>query len=95
MATPIFQLGNEVTSNMSTDSASALASLQANITCPHCWFQFPPYDTKWISVHPSLQDDPKVPEGHRRFLPTQCDISGQAIDAKGESCSSWLVRDVI
>ena len=27
-----------------------------------------------------------MPEGHRRFLPTQCDISGQAIDVKGETC---------
>ncbi|MEJ7594423.1 MAG: hypothetical protein WKF77_23050 [Planctomycetaceae bacterium] len=71
---------------MSTHSASALGSLLAKITCPHCWFQFPPYDTKWISVHPSLQDDPKVPEGYRRFLPTRFDISGQAIDAKGEPC---------
>ena len=37
-------------------------------------------------MHPSLQDDPKVPEGYRRFLPTRFTTSGQAIDAKGESC---------
>ncbi len=77
--------------------------LLAKVTCPHCWTTFPPHDTKWVSAHPTLRDDQKVPEGGRRFLPTRFSVSGQAIDAKGELCSDLacprchltLPRDVI
>ncbi|MBL8819032.1 MAG: hypothetical protein JNL58_23590 [Planctomyces sp.] len=77
--------------------------LLAKVTCPHCWHTFPPHETKWVSAHPSLRDDPKVPEGGRRFLPTRFSVSGQAIDSKGELCTDLacphchltLPRDVI
>lgn len=62
-------------------------ALLPKITCPHCWFQFKPHEIKWISAHPSLRDDPKVPEGQRRFLPTRFSVTGQAIDPLGEKCS--------
>lgn len=79
------------------------SALLAKITCPHCWHTFPPHETKWVSAHPSLRDDTKVPEGGRRFLPTRFSVSGQAIDAKGELCTDLacpkchltLPRDVI
>ncbi len=57
------------------------------ITCPHCWHKSRPHEIKWISAHPELSDDPKVPEGQRRFIPTHFELSGQAIDALGEKCS--------
>jgi len=72
---------------MSTHSASALGSLLAKITCPHCWHKSRPYEIKWVSAHPSLRDDAKVPDGQRRFLPTRFHISGQAVDSLGERCS--------
>jgi hypothetical protein len=79
------------------------AGLLSKVTCPHCWHTFPPHDTKWVAAHPSLRDDPKVPEGGRRFLPTRFSVSGQAIDMKGELCTDLacprchlnLPRDVI
>ncbi|MEZ6121929.1 MAG: hypothetical protein R3C49_01995 [Planctomycetaceae bacterium] len=40
-----------------------------------------------MAAHPGLRDDPKIPEGQRRFLPTHFTLSGQAIDAQGEECS--------
>ncbi|MFN8709124.1 MAG: hypothetical protein ACK50J_20765 [Planctomyces sp.] len=61
--------------------------LLAKITCPHCWTTFPPHETKWVSAHPMLRDDQKVPEGGRRFLPTRFSVTGQAIDSLGELCS--------
>jgi len=93
------------TSNTANPKSSREDSpaLLAKVTCPHCWHSFPPHDTKWISAHPALRDDPKVPEGGRRFLPTRFSVSGQAIDSKGELCSELacprchlvLPRDVL
>ena len=59
----------------------------SKITCPHCWLQSRPFEIKWVSAHPNLRDDPKIPEGQRRFLPTHFEISGQAVDSLGEECS--------
>ncbi len=41
----------------------------------------------WVSAHPDLRDDPKIPDGQRRFLPTHFELSGQAVDSLGEECS--------
>ena len=62
-------------------------SILSQISCPHCWHKSKPFEIKWVSAHPSLRDDPKVPDGHRRFLPTRFHVSGQAIDSMGERCS--------
>lgn len=67
--------------------AARPSSGPAQITCPHCWYRSRPHEIKWVSAHPSLRDDPKVPDGQRRFLPTRFHITGQAIDAAGELCS--------
>ncbi len=88
---------------LKTASPPKPPGLLAKITCPHCWSIFPPHEIKWVSAHPSLRDDSKVPEGGRRFLPTRFSVSGQAIDSKGELCSELacprchltLPRDVI
>lgn len=59
----------------------------SRITCPHCWHKSRPHEIKWVSAHPELRDDPKVPDGQRRFIPTHFELSGQAVDAMGEQCS--------
>ena len=78
-------------------------ALLARVTCPHCWLKFKPHEIKWISSHPALRDDPKVPEGQRRFVPTRFSVSWQAIDPLGETCTELacprchlvIPRDVI
>jgi hypothetical protein len=62
-------------------------SILSQISCPHCWQRSKPHEIKWISAHPSLRDDPRVPDGQRRFLPTRFHVNGQAIDSMGERCS--------
>lgn len=59
----------------------------SRITCPHCWHKSRPHEVKWVSAHPNLRDDPKIPDGQRRFLPTHFELSGQAVDSLGEECS--------
>lgn len=63
------------------------SSILPRITCPHCWNQSRPDEVKWVSAHPDLRDDTKIPEGQRRFIPTHFELSGQAIDSLGEECS--------
>jgi hypothetical protein len=62
--------------------------LQRNITCPHCWAEFPAFDIRWIAHHPDLNDDPKVSGGQRRFLPSMYDVHGNAFDSRGEGCTA-------
>ena len=59
----------------------------SRITCPHCWHKSRPHEIKWVSAHPDLRDDPKIPDGQRRFVPTHFEISGQAIDSLNEECT--------
>lgn len=55
--------------------------------CPHCWTSFPPEDALWIAESPSLVGDLKLGESEReRFLPTEYDDRGFAVDAKGYPC---------
>ncbi len=68
-------------------NAEPSSGILRQITCPHCWQKSRPHEIKWISAHPTLRDDTKVPDGLRRFLPTRFDITGQAIDAGGELCT--------
>jgi hypothetical protein len=62
--------------------------LRRRITCPHCWTEFPPHETRWVSAHPDLRNDEKVGEDAQlRFLPSRFNFVGLAIDSKGVACS--------
>jgi hypothetical protein len=64
-------------------------SLRAQVTCPHCWKDFAPEDSLWISQHPDLSGDPRLGQDHQiRFLPTRFTVDGDAIDARGYACQS-------
>ena len=64
-----------------------LRKLLTSATCPHCWGTFPPEDVLWIAESPDLTGDRKLGENERvRFLPTQFDDQGFALDADGYPC---------
>ncbi len=69
------------------NSVASKSRILAVITCPHCWHRAKPHEIKWVSAHPDLRDDPKVPDGQRRFLPVRFSVSGQGIDSLGEECT--------
>jgi len=73
---------------MATANAPRRASrLLERITCPHCWEQFSPERTLWISEHIDLLGDQRLgPEKQQRFLPTRFTVDGEALDAKGFPC---------
>jgi len=59
-------------------------SLLPQITCPHCWHEFTPEDSLWVSEHPDLVGDAKLGDMHAiRFLPSRFSPEGDAIDAEG------------
>jgi hypothetical protein len=63
--------------------------LLSRITCPHCWHQYPPENSLWISSdHDALRDDPKVRGEPRRFPAERFHVSGDALDARGARCSA-------
>ncbi len=63
--------------------------LQARVTCPHCWQNYPPHETLWISQHPDLLGDPRLgKEQQLRFLPTRFTVEGDAIDSRGFACQA-------
>ncbi len=65
------------------DKSSSL-TLLPQLTCPHCWHQFPAEDALWIAGHSDLRGDVKLGESEmRRFLPTRFTASGDAIDVAG------------
>lgn len=65
------------------------AQLLGRITCPHCWHQYPPENSLWISSdHESLRDDPKVRGEPRRFPAERFHVSGDALDARGVRCTA-------
>lgn len=62
--------------------------LQAHVTCPHCWERFLPEQILWVSEHIELLGDPMLgPEQQQRFLPSRFTPAGDAIDARGLTCS--------
>jgi hypothetical protein len=62
--------------------------LLSRTTCCHCWNVFAPEEALWVSAHNDLLGDPRLgPEQHQRFLPTRFDVNGNAIDARGMSCT--------
>tara|TARA_Y100001934_G_scaffold53617_1_gene65765 strand:+ start:566 stop:1852 length:1287 start_codon:yes stop_codon:yes gene_type:complete len=62
--------------------------LQERVICPHCWHEFSPDETYWISEHPEVESDPLLGsvDEKLRFLPSRFDINGNALDERGEPC---------
>ena len=65
---------------------TASVDLRAQVTCPHCWQNFPPDEVLWIAAHSDLMGDPMLPSEPQRFLPSRFTVSGLAIDVKGAVC---------
>lgn len=61
--------------------------LNPKVTCPSCWHDFPPDEVRWLASHSDLLGDPKVgPHEALRFLPTEFNLAGNAIDSRGNPC---------
>ncbi|MBR6387945.1 MAG: hypothetical protein IKS14_06800 [Thermoguttaceae bacterium] len=61
-----------------------------NVVCPHCWTSFPPEATLWIAEAPNLYGDRKLGDTEPlRFLPTEFDERGFAVDPSGYSCKDY------
>lgn len=59
-------------------------------TCPHCWTTFEPADALFIAEAPNLFGDRVLGDNeHTRFLPTEFDADGFAIDQEGYSCHEY------
>lgn len=72
---------------MSAVSKEIKIRLRTRILCPHCWENFAPEDTLWVSVHPELHNDPRLGGDHnQRFLPTRFNADSNAIDIRGMAC---------
>jgi hypothetical protein len=71
--------------NESTGAAEALP-LVSRVSCPHCWEQYPPEESMWISSdHPTLAGDPKLgSEEPRRFKAERFNVQGIALDGREE-----------
>ena len=62
-------------------------SLLPLVTCPTCWYRFPPEEILWVATHGSLIGDSRAGAAeYRRFLPTLFTVDGRALDEKGEAC---------
>ena len=71
---------------LSTTSKSL--TIRSRITCPHCWNEFAPEESLWISEHPDLIGDTRLgPEYAIRFLPSRFTAEGDAIDSEGQRTS--------
>ena len=61
--------------------------LLKSIVCPHCWTEFATEDVLWIAESLDFTGDYKLGESERaRFLPTEFNEKGVAIDPKGLPC---------
>ncbi len=59
----------------------------AALICPHCWQTFRPEQILWVAQHEDLMGDSLLKEEPLRFLPTLFTLEGQAIDARGMTCT--------
>ena len=61
-------------------------SLLSRVICAHCWSQYPPENTLWISSErDSERGDTKLgPDAPRRFAAERFDVQGNALDASGK-----------
>ncbi len=63
--------------------------LVKQITCPHCWAEFPPEEILFVAEHSDLRGDAVMgPDEAVRFLPSRFTPGGDAIDARGEVCGA-------
>ncbi len=61
--------------------------LRTKLTCPSCWFAFPPEETQWVAEHPDLRGDIRLgDDAAKRFLPSRFDADGFALDSMGHQC---------
>ncbi len=99
MPTPLLCAGNEglriivserIPSHRPVESGSGSGEIPLVpwVTCPHCWHDFRPEDSLWVSQHEDLMGDPVLKEEPLRFLPTHFNLEGQALDARGMVCHS-------
>jgi hypothetical protein len=58
------------------------------VTCPHCWHEFRPEQVLWVAQHEELLGDSVLKEEPLRFLPSRFTLDGQAIDARGMTCTT-------
>lgn len=69
---------------MSIATKSPKLTLLAKVDCPHCWHEFAPEASLWISEHPDLMGDAKLGFDYaQRFLPSRFSAEGDAIDESG------------
>ena len=69
---------------MTQSPPSAELTLQAKVTCPHCWHAYIPEESLWVSEHPDLIGDAKLGFEHaKRFLPSRFSVEGDALDEQG------------
>ena len=61
-------------------SSDRSISLLPLVTCPTCWYRFPPEDILWVATHSSLLGDSRAGDAeYRRFLPTLFTVDGRAL----------------
>lgn len=61
--------------------------LLREVVCPHCWRTFKPEETLWISVDPAQLGDERLGDAEPgRFLPSEFDVDGVALDSRGNRC---------
>ncbi|MFM7052872.1 MAG: hypothetical protein ACKOYN_12205 [Planctomycetota bacterium] len=66
----------------------ARRELVPTITCPHCWWEFPPAQFRYVSEHESLRGDLVLGDAEQlRFLPSRFDGRCRAIDPAGAACT--------
>ncbi|MFK7768287.1 MAG: hypothetical protein AB8B55_13770 [Mariniblastus sp.] len=63
-----------------------MIKLKPNVTCIHCWNQFPTAEMLWLSEHEDLKGDLLIKDQAIRFLPSRFNANGNAIDALGQEC---------
>ena len=62
----------------------ATRSLVSAVTCPHCWHEFPPAQTRYVAEHESLRGDAVLGDSEAlRFLPSRFDPKFRALDPMG------------
>ncbi|MDR0336366.1 MAG: hypothetical protein LBI18_04680 [Planctomycetaceae bacterium] len=61
--------------------------IKSEISCPHCWHEFPTDQILFISESPDLLGDSKLGDIEQlRFLPYRYELDGTALDSHGIKC---------
>lgn len=75
---------------MAKQRSQGCRRLLDSVVCPHCWTTFKPEETLCIAEAPDLLGDRNLTENdHVRFLPTEFDADGFAIDPQGYTCHEY------